>query len=54
MQVGAAFTQPTCMGLIGHLIYGAITGLAYVWYTHRSCAGVILAVLAIVRSRRGR
>ncbi len=35
LQFGAAFTQPMLMSLMGHLIYGAITGLVYVWYTHR-------------------
>lgn len=35
LQFGAAFTQPMLMSLVGHLIYGAITGLVYVWYTHR-------------------
>jgi len=35
LQFGAAFTSPMLMSLIGHLIYGAITGLVYVWYTHR-------------------
>lgn len=25
----------TMMSLVGHLIFGLITGLVYVWYTHR-------------------
>ena len=25
-------TQPMLMSLMGHLIYGLITGLVYVWY----------------------
>ena len=35
LQFAAAFTPPMLMSLIGHLIYGLITGLVYVWYTHR-------------------
>jgi len=35
LQFGAAFTQPMLMSLMGHLIYGLITGVVYVWYTHR-------------------
>ncbi len=35
LQFGAAFTPPMLMSLMGHLIYGLITGLIYVWYTHR-------------------
>ncbi len=35
LQFGAAFTPPMLMSLMGHLIYGLITGLVYVWYTHR-------------------
>jgi uncharacterized membrane protein YagU involved in acid resistance len=27
--------QMTLMSLVGHLIYGLITGAVYVWYTHR-------------------
>jgi len=34
-QFGMAFTQPMLMSLLGHLIFGLITGLGYVWYTHR-------------------
>lgn len=34
-QFGMAFSQPMLMSLMGHLLYGAVTGLAYVWYTHR-------------------
>ena len=35
LQFGTAFTPPTLMSLTGHLIYGLLTGLGYVWYTHR-------------------
>jgi uncharacterized membrane protein YagU involved in acid resistance len=35
LQFGAAFTPPMLMSLVGHLLYGLITGLAYVAYTHR-------------------
>ena len=35
LQFGMAFTQPMLMSLRGHLIYGLLTGLGYVWYTHR-------------------
>ena len=28
--------QMALMSLMGHLIYGLLTGLVYVWYTHRS------------------
>ncbi len=31
-QFGMAFTQPMLMSLMGHLIYGLITGLVYVWH----------------------
>jgi hypothetical protein len=35
LQVGAAFTPPMLMSLVGHLLYGLITGLGYVAYSHR-------------------
>ncbi len=35
LQFGAAFTTPMLLSLMGHLIYGLITGLGYVWYMHR-------------------
>ena len=35
LQFGAAFTPPMLMSLVGHLLYGLITGLLYVAYTHR-------------------
>ena len=35
LQFGAAFTPPMLMSLVGHLLYGLITGLVYVAYTHR-------------------
>ena len=34
LQFGAAFTPPMLMSLVGHLLYGLITGLVYVAYTH--------------------
>jgi hypothetical protein len=34
-QFGAALTPPMLMSLVGHLLYGLITGLVYVAYTHR-------------------
>jgi uncharacterized membrane protein YagU involved in acid resistance len=35
LQFGAAFTPPMLMSLVGHLLYGVITGLLYVAYTRR-------------------
>jgi hypothetical protein len=36
-QFGAAFSAPMFMSLLGHLIYGLLTGLVYVAYvTSRS------------------
>ena len=35
LQFGAVFTPPMLMSLVGHLLYGLITGLVYVAYTHR-------------------
>jgi hypothetical protein len=35
LQFGAAFTPPMLMSLVGHLLYGLITGLLYVAYTRR-------------------
>jgi uncharacterized membrane protein YagU involved in acid resistance len=34
LQFGAAFSPPMLMSLVGHLLYGLITGLVYVAYTH--------------------
>jgi len=34
-QFGAALTPPMLMSLGGHLVYGLITGLVYVAYSHR-------------------
>jgi ABC-type antimicrobial peptide transport system permease subunit len=31
-QFGAAFSAPMLMSLVGHLIYGLLTGLVYVAY----------------------
>jgi hypothetical protein len=40
LQFGAAFTPPMLMSLVGHLLYGLITGLVYVAYVHsRSVSG---------------
>jgi uncharacterized membrane protein YagU involved in acid resistance len=37
LQFGAAFTPPMLMSLVGHLVYGLLTGLGYVAYaTSRS------------------
>ena len=35
LQFGAAFTPQMLMSLLGHLVYGLITGLVYVAYRHR-------------------
>jgi uncharacterized membrane protein YagU involved in acid resistance len=32
LQFGAAFTPPMLMSLVGHLVYGLLTGLVYVAY----------------------
>ncbi|WP_322489013.1 hypothetical protein [Chloroflexus sp.] len=34
VQFGAAFTPPMLMSLVGHLVYGAITGIGCAWYLH--------------------
>ena len=40
LQFGAAFTPPMLMSLVGHLLYGLLTGLVYVAYaTSRSARG---------------
>ena len=40
LQFGAASTPPMLMSLVGHLVYGLITGLVYVGYVHsRSARG---------------
>jgi uncharacterized membrane protein YagU involved in acid resistance len=36
VRFGAALTPPMLMSLVGHLIFGLLTGLVYVWYTNRS------------------
>jgi hypothetical protein len=33
-QFAMAFTQPMLLSLVGHLVYGLITGVVYVWYVH--------------------
>lgn len=38
-QFGMAFTPPMLMSLVGHLIYGLITGLVYVGYVHARSVG---------------
>lgn len=35
LQFGAALTMPMLMSLVGHLIYGIITGLTFAWYSNR-------------------
>ncbi len=35
LQFAAAFSGPMLTSLLGHLIYGAITGVVAFWYTHR-------------------
>ncbi|MGH2537075.1 MAG: hypothetical protein ACRDHL_06755 [Candidatus Promineifilaceae bacterium] len=35
LQFGAAFSGPLLMSLMGHLFYGALTGLAFVWYRQK-------------------
>jgi uncharacterized membrane protein YagU involved in acid resistance len=37
-QFAMAFTQPMLMSLVGHLVYGIITGLVYVWYVQSRAA----------------
>ncbi len=34
-QFGMALSPMMLMSLMGHLLYGVITGAVYVWYTHR-------------------
>jgi hypothetical protein len=29
------FTQPMLMSLLGHLIFGAVSGLVYAWWVNR-------------------
>jgi hypothetical protein len=36
LQFGAAFSGPMLQSLMGHLLYGGVTGLAFVWYRQRS------------------
>jgi len=36
LQFGMAFTPPMLMSLVGHLIYGLLTGLVYVGYVSRA------------------
>ena len=35
LQFAAAFTSPMLMSLMGHLLYGALTGLGFAWYSQR-------------------
>jgi hypothetical protein len=35
LQFAAAFTGPMLMSLMGHFLYGALTGLGFVWYSQR-------------------
>ena len=35
LQFAAAFTVPMLMSLMGHLLYGALTGLGFAWYSQR-------------------
>lgn len=35
LQLGAAFTPPMLMSLMGHGVYGVLTGLSYVWLSQR-------------------
>lgn len=35
LQFGAAFTGPMLQSLMGHLLYGAVTGLVFVWYQQK-------------------
>ncbi len=36
MQFGAALNGPNMLSLMGHIIYGVVGGLVYVWYSRRS------------------
>jgi uncharacterized membrane protein YagU involved in acid resistance len=35
LHFSLAFTAPRLMSLGGHLVYGLVTGLAYVWFSNR-------------------
>jgi len=35
LHLHLALTQPKLMSLIGHLLFGLVAGVVYVWYTHR-------------------
>jgi hypothetical protein len=35
VQFGAAFSTPLLMSLVGHLVYGIVTGLGAVWFSRR-------------------
>jgi uncharacterized membrane protein YagU involved in acid resistance len=37
-QFGMAFTPPMLMSLVGHLVFGVITGVVYVVYVHSRSA----------------
>jgi uncharacterized membrane protein YagU involved in acid resistance len=39
LQFAAAFTPPMLMSLVGHLVYGLITGSVYVGYVHSRSVG---------------
>jgi hypothetical protein len=32
VQIGAALSGPMLMSLMGHMIYGALTGIGFAWY----------------------
>ncbi len=35
LQFGAALSGPMLLSLVGHLVYGAVTGLVFAWYIQR-------------------
>jgi uncharacterized membrane protein YagU involved in acid resistance len=35
LQFAAAFTGPMLLSLMGHFLYGALTGLGFAWYSQR-------------------
>lgn len=35
LQLGAAFSGPMLMSLMGHLIFGLVTGLVFAWFVRR-------------------
>lgn len=36
VRFGAALTPPMLMSLVGHLLFGLLTGLVYAWFINRS------------------